>query len=125
MQQKLISKPTPDTHEKCPLWRERMSKVCPTCHWYTEFSGKEPTSTETFHYWACSVPMFSKLMIEVAQMERQTGAAVESFRNVMGTTQLKLMDGIRALAQLIDERIPSQPRDPKLINGAHNATDNH
>lgn len=45
--------------------------------------GQNPNTGEDIDDWGCSMAWLPVLMIENSQMQRQTGAAVESFRNEM------------------------------------------
>lgn len=45
--------------------------------------GKNPQTGEEVDEWNCAVTWLPMLMIENSQQQRQTGAAVESFRNEM------------------------------------------
>lgn len=65
----------------CPLLNKFMSKVCHTCPLWVQVRGKNPQTEEIMDKWDCSLAMLPMLMIENSQMSRQTGAAVESFRN--------------------------------------------
>ena len=69
-----------------------MKKICPLigdeclehgCQWYTHIIGKNPQSGEDVDNFGCAMPFMPMLLIENAQQARQTGAAVESFRNTM------------------------------------------
>jgi hypothetical protein len=60
-----------------------MKQVCHTCEWWTHVRGKHPQSEEILDQWGCAIAWLPMLMIENSQMQRQTGAAVESFRNEM------------------------------------------
>lgn len=53
------------------------------CAWFLKISGKNPNTGEDMDDWGCSMSWLPILLIENAQMSRQTGAAVESFRNEM------------------------------------------
>lgn len=48
-----------------------------------KITGKHPQSEEIVEDWGCAVAWLPILMIENSQQQRQTGAAVESFRNEM------------------------------------------
>lgn len=65
----------------CPLHKVDVSKVCHICPWWTKVTGKHPQSEEMIDDWRCAVALLPMLLIEGAQMTRQTGAAVESMRN--------------------------------------------
>ena len=53
------------------------------CAWYAEVHGKKPDSTEVIREWRCAMNWMPMLTIENSLMQRQTGAAVEDFRNEM------------------------------------------
>jgi len=75
-------KPRAKSGMKCPLWKKPMKQVCHTCEWWTHIQGKHPQSNEQLDHWGCAIA-FMPMLIENSQMQRQTGAAVESFRNEM------------------------------------------
>lgn len=53
------------------------------CAWFMKIRGSNPNSGEDIDEWGCSMAWLPVLMIENSQQQRQTGAAVESFRNEM------------------------------------------
>ena len=53
------------------------------CAWFLKIRGTNPNTGEDIDDWGCSMAWMPVLLIENAQMSRQTGAAVESFRNEM------------------------------------------
>lgn len=53
------------------------------CAWFLKISGKDPQSEREIDEWGCSMAWLPIMMIENSQMQRQTGSAVESFRNEM------------------------------------------
>jgi len=63
----------------CPL----IGKDCIDlqCSWFTQIRGNNPQTGEPVDEWGCAVTWLPMLMIENSQQQRQTGAAVESFRN--------------------------------------------
>ena len=63
----------------CPL----IGKDCIglQCSWFTQIRGNNPQTGELVDEWGCAVTWLPMLMIENSQQQRQTGAAVESFRN--------------------------------------------
>jgi hypothetical protein len=67
----------------CPLHKRDMSLVCHKCPLWVLVRGKHPQSEEQIDHWNCSFAFIPMLLIENAQQQRQTGAAVESFRNEM------------------------------------------
>lgn len=65
----------------CPLHKVDVSKVCHRCPWWTQVRGKNPQSEAVVDQWACAISFLPMLLVENSQQQRQTGAAVESFRN--------------------------------------------
>lgn len=53
------------------------------CAWFLQIRGNNPNTGEPVDEWGCSMSWLPILLIENSQMSRQTGAAVESFRNEM------------------------------------------
>jgi hypothetical protein len=53
------------------------------CAWFLKISGKDPQSNKEVDEWGCSMAWLPIMMIENSQQQRQTGSAVESFRNEM------------------------------------------
>jgi predicted Ser/Thr protein kinase len=51
------------------------------CEWFTQVRGENPNTGEQVDEWGCAVTWLPMLLIENSQQQRQTGAAVESFRN--------------------------------------------
>lgn len=65
----------------CPLYREPCKQL--DCAWFTQLRGTHPQSGADIDEWGCAVAWLPVLLIENAKESRQTGAAVESFRNEM------------------------------------------
>lgn len=63
----------------CPLIQGDCKKL--ECVWFTKVVGKNPNTGQDIEEWSCAVAWMPTLLIENAQQSRQTGAAVESFRN--------------------------------------------
>lgn len=66
----------------CPLNKFEPCKEL-ECAWFTQLRGVNPNSGKEIDDWACAVSWLPILLIENSQQQRQTGAAVESFRNEM------------------------------------------
>lgn len=68
----------------CPLGSEceeiKDNKIY-RCMWYTKVVGQDPNTGETIDDWSCAISWMPTLQIEMSNTNRQTGAAVESFRN--------------------------------------------
>jgi len=65
----------------CPLIKKDCIQV--KCAWFTQLRGNNPNTGKEVDEWGCAIAWMPVLMIENSQQQRQTGAAVESFRNEM------------------------------------------
>jgi hypothetical protein len=80
----------------CPM----LGKDCiqMQCAWFTQVRGTNPNTGKEVDEWGCAMAWMPILMIENSQQQRQTGAAVESFRNEMvkanETSQQALLEAV-------------------------------
>lgn len=65
----------------CPLIKKDCVGL--QCSWFIQLRGTHPQSGDPVDEWGCSMTWLPILMIENSKEQRQTGAAVESFRNEM------------------------------------------
>lgn len=65
----------------CPLLNKQCVKH--DCSWYTAVRGHNPNTGKEVDEYGCAMAWMPILLIENSQQQRQTGAAVESFRNEM------------------------------------------
>ncbi len=65
----------------CPLWKAPCKRH--ECEWYTQVQGMHPQTGEQINKWGCAIAWMPMLTVENSKMQRETGAAVESFRNEM------------------------------------------
>lgn len=65
----------------CPLIKKDCIQL--QCSWFTQVRGTNPNTGEPVDNWSCAVSWLPVLLIENSQQQRQTGSAVESFRNEM------------------------------------------
>lgn len=56
------------------------------CAWFTKLAGTNPNTGQSVDEWGCAVAWLPILLVENSQQQRQTGAAVESFRNEIVAT---------------------------------------
>jgi hypothetical protein len=70
-----------DTGTFCPLLQKDCIKT--QCMWFMQVQGTNPNTGEDINEWGCSMAWMPILLIENSKQQRQTGAAVESFRNEM------------------------------------------
>ena len=71
-----------ETKSNCPLNNFNPCRQL-DCAWFIEIRGKNPNTGADVDEWGCAQAWLPVLMIENSQQQRQTGAAVESFRNEM------------------------------------------
>jgi hypothetical protein len=65
----------------CPLIKKDCVGL--TCAWYTRVQGYDMNSGSQVDSYECAISWLPMLLIENSGQQRQTGAAVESFRNEM------------------------------------------
>jgi hypothetical protein len=65
----------------CPLIKKDCVGL--TCAWYTRVQGFDMNSGAQVDSYECAISWLPMLLIENSGQQRQTGAAVESFRNEM------------------------------------------
>ena len=75
--------------------------------------GTNPNTGQEVDEWDCSIKWLPMLLIENSQQQRQTGAAVESFRNEMVKANVSMLNSLPELL--------SPNNDMRVIN----APDNH
>lgn len=63
----------------CPLIKKDCVGL--QCSWFTLVRGNHPQTGQEIDEWGCAMTWLPVLLIENSQQQRQTGAAVESFRN--------------------------------------------
>jgi len=88
----------------CPLIKKDCVGL--TCAWYTRVQGYDMNSGSQVDNYECAISWLPMLLIENSGQQRQTGAAVESFRNEM-------VKANEVNTQLI--LAASEPQQPKLI----------
>tara|TARA_R100001460_G_scaffold39652_1_gene74488 strand:- start:1409 stop:1708 length:300 start_codon:yes stop_codon:yes gene_type:complete len=71
-----------EVKDNCPLNGFEPCKKF-DCAWFIQIRGTNPNTGEEVDDWGCAMAWMPMLLIENAQQSRQTGAAVESFRNEM------------------------------------------
>lgn len=69
-----------DQKHNCPLDNFNPCRKL-ECAWFSQIRGTNPNTGAEIDEYGCSIAWMPVLMIENSQQQRQTGAAVESFRN--------------------------------------------
>ena len=63
----------------CPIIKDECVGL--KCAWFTQVRGTNPNTGKEVDEWSCAMSWLPILLIENSQQQRQTGAAIESFRN--------------------------------------------
>jgi hypothetical protein len=71
-----------EVKDNCPLNGFEPCKQM-DCAWFIQIRGTNKNTGEEVDDWGCAIAWLPFMLIENAQMSRETGAAVESFRNEM------------------------------------------
>jgi len=74
-----------EVKENCPLNNFEPCKKL-DCAWFVNIRGTNPNTGQEVDEYACSIAWLPILLIENSHMSRQTGGAIESFRNEMVKT---------------------------------------
>lgn len=99
----MARKPQSESTYLCPLFKEKQEDVCHKCGFYTHVRGNHPQTGQELDHWACAIEWLPMLLIENSQQSRQTGAAVESFRNEMAKANYAALQTLVALAPSAEE----------------------
>lgn len=84
----------------CPLIQADCKGL--ECSWFAHIRGTNPNTGKEVDEWGCAITWMPMLMIENSQQQRQTGAAVESFRNEMTKAQQTSQAILLTTAQLVN-----------------------
>jgi hypothetical protein len=93
----------PDPNVKCPA--TGFSRSCREivaacdCPKFVKISGVNPNDGQPIDRFGCVDSFLPMLLVENSLMQRQTGAAVESFRNEMVKVNTASLSALVALAQ--------------------------
>jgi len=90
----------------CPLIKKDCVGL--TCAWYTRVQGYDMNSGNQVDSYECAISWLPMLLIENSGQQRQTGSAVESFRNEM-------VKANEVNTKLILAAASGETQQPKLI----------
>jgi len=85
--------------DNCPLNNFEPCKKF-DCAWFCQMRGSDPNTGKEVDDYACAVAWLPMLLVENAAQGRQTGAAVESFRNEMVKANQSSQNLLKATAEL-------------------------
>jgi hypothetical protein len=92
----------------CPLIKKDCIGL--TCAWYTRVQGYDVNTGNQVDNYECAISWLPMLLIENSGQQRQTGAAVESFRNEMVKSNEQSQQLLLATAGIMQNE-----QQPKLI----------
>lgn len=75
------------------------------CAWFMQIQGKNPNTGADINEWGCAMAWLPIMVLENSQMQRQTGAAVESFRNEMVKANEQSQQVLLATAQQVNPNL--------------------
>ena len=84
----------------CPLLQKECIGL--QCAWITQIRGNDPQTGKEIDEWDCAVKWMPMLLIENSQQQRQTGAAVESFRNGVAANPISILMGSKDAKPILD-----------------------
>jgi hypothetical protein len=94
----------------CPLLKKDCVRL--QCSWFTKLEGKDINSGKDVEEWGCAISFLPLLLVENSGQQRQTGAAVESFRNEMVKTNEATQ---RAMFRQLTSSFPPSPADASRL----------
>jgi hypothetical protein len=101
----------------CPLVKKDCMGL--QCAWFTKVAGYDMNTGKEVEEWHCAIAWMPMLMVENSGQQRQTGAAVESFRNEMVKAQVESQKMLLTAATLNSpppaNQIDITPAKPKLV----------
>lgn len=93
----------------CPLIKKECVGL--KCAWFIKVEGYDINTGKRVDEWNCSMAFLPMLLIENSGQQRQTGAAVESFRNEMVKAN---ETNINVLAAAIGKSLPLKNDAPMI-----------
>ena len=84
--------------DNCPLDKFKPCRQL-DCAWFVKIVGKNPQTNADIDEHGCAIAWLPILTVENSQQQRQTGAAVESFRNEMVKANEASLDILLATSQ--------------------------
>jgi hypothetical protein len=92
----------------CPLIKKDCVGL--TCAWYTRVQGYDVNTGNQVDSYECAISWLPMLLIENSGQQRQTGSAVESFRNEMVKSNEKAQQLLLATASITQVQNENQPK---------------
>jgi len=92
-----------EVKQNCPLSGFEPCKQF-DCAWFMKITGTDPNTGKDTEEWGCAMAWLPVLLLENAQQSRQTGAAVESFRNEMVKSNLENLKAMLITNQSVKDK---------------------
>ena len=92
----------------CPLIKKDCVGL--TCAWYTRVQGYDINTGNQVDSYECAISWLPMLLVENSGQQRQTGAAVESFRNEMVKSNEKAQQLLLVTAGIVQVQNEDQPK---------------
>lgn len=89
----------------CPLIKKNC--IGTKCAFFTQIRGTNSNTGQEIDEWQCAIALLPMLLIDNSNSSRQTGAAVESFRNEMVRNNESNQQVLMAAAQLAPQLLKS------------------
>ena len=90
----------------CPMLKKECIGL--DCAWFVKVEGYDMNTGKRVDEWNCTIAILPMLLIENSGQQRQTGAAVESFRNEMVKANESSQAILLAAAKGTIEQLPKQ-----------------
>jgi hypothetical protein len=105
----MTHKPAPAPGQTCPLRRKDVSKVCPSCAWYTRINGTHPATGQPVSEWMCAVEALVLTGIESTRTANVNAATTQELRNDLQRER-------QAQTRILAMKLTGQPQQ-KYLNG--------
>lgn len=99
----------------CPLVNGPCKKF--ECKWWIQVRGHDPQTGAEIDEWDCTISFLPMLLIENSQQSRQTGAAVESFRNIATEQNKQLQKNLLQAQEIVPAIVSAALNNNKQIEG--------
>lgn len=99
----------------CPLIKKDCVGL--TCAWYTRVQGVDTNTGNQVDNYECAISWLPMLLIENSGQQRQTGAAVESFRNEMVKSNEQSQQLLLATAGIVQVKHENQSKLIRSVEG--------
>lgn len=104
----------------CPLLKKECIGI--QCAWIAQIRGINPNTGEEVDEWKCAISWMPMLQIETSQQSRQTGAAVESFRNeVVKANEHNMQVYDNLLVNQVNHQSLPEKQNHNILNGDSNS----